>query len=82
MVVGFSTFDKAMNVVGERLQGISFVLQPTHVSIPPNQNGTIPKAGFVRRGNVIGKVQPFERCYKMAFVLRRDERAGGTWCSD
>ncbi len=31
---------------------------PSHVSIPPNQNGTMAKAGKMRRENVLGKIQP------------------------
>ncbi len=40
--------------------GILFVLEtaPSHALIPPNQNGTMAKGRYMRRENVLGKIQP------------------------
>ncbi len=36
---------------------------------PPNQNGTMAKGGLVRPEDILGKLQPSEPCYEMAFVF-------------
>ncbi len=51
---------------------IFFVLRtsPSHVSIPPNQNDTMAKAGLMRRENVLRKIQTSKRSDELAFVFR------------
>ncbi len=53
------------------LKGIRLIyVQPPVISLSPNQNGTMPKDGKMRQGNVLGKIQPFELYYGVAFVFR------------
>ncbi len=49
----------------------SFVLRttPSHVSIPPNKNGTLANDGSMRQEHVLGKIQPSKRRYELAFVF-------------
>ncbi len=44
--------------------------------IPPNQIGTTAKDRSMRRENALGKIQPSERYYELAFVFRRDDHSG------
>ncbi len=37
----------------------------------PNQNGTIAKAGLMRRENLLRKIQPAKRYFEVAVAFRR-----------
>ncbi len=84
MEVGFWTkivfivlyFSTAQEERPATMYGDRFVLRATlsHVSIPPNQNGTMAKDGEMRRENVLRKIQPSERYYVVAFVFRHATR--------
>ncbi len=50
------------------------VTTPSHVSIPPNQKGTLAKDGFSESGKCIGNLQPCECCRVVACVFSRGAR--------
>ncbi len=59
-----------------KLYDVWFVLgtAPSRVSIPPNQSGTIAKGRWMRRENVLGKIQASERYSEVVFLFRRATR--------
>ncbi len=64
-LISFDDFVRNQHILGE---------SPQPCLDPPSQNSTMVKAGLMRGGNVLGEIQPSERCYELTFVFRRATR--------
>ncbi len=67
----------SVNVLGYRFV---LVATPSHVSIPPNQKGTLAEGGFSESGKCLRKLQACECSCVVACVFRRDARLSVSVC--